>query len=111
MDILLDKELVGKIVDGVRGAYGDNLISIILYGSVARNTATQESDIDIALIIYKDNKNMYNDWKNIVVDLDLEYDQVISTALIEKAKFEKWKRVIPYYKNIEREGIVLWKAA
>lgn len=111
MDILLDKELVGKIVDGVRGAYGDNLISIILYGSVARNTATQESDIDIALIIYKDNKNMYNDWKNIVVDLDLEYDQVISTALIEKAKFDKWKRVIPYYKNIEREGIVLWKAA
>ncbi len=111
MEITLNSDLISKIVNGVRRAYGDNLISVILYGSVARNTATQESDIDIALIIHKDNRNMYNDWKSIVVNLDLEYDQVISTSLIEKAKFDKWKKVLPYYKNIENEGIVLWKAA
>ena len=54
---------------------------------------------------------MHDKLMDVLVDLDLEYDQVISPSLIEKKHFEKWKNVLPYYKNIENEGIVLWKAA
>ncbi|MBR1635393.1 MAG: nucleotidyltransferase domain-containing protein [Lachnospiraceae bacterium] len=111
MTITADSELFQKLIPAVCKIYGDNLISIILYGSVARNTATEESDIDIALLVRNNDKAMYEKWLDVAVNLDLEYDQLISTSLIEVQKFNKWKKVMPYYINIEKEGIVLWKAA
>ena len=111
MTITTDSELFQKLIPAVCKIYGDNLISIILYGSVARNTATEESDIDIALLVRNNDKAMYEKWLDVAVNLDLEYDQLISTSLIEVQKFNKWKKVMPYYINIEKEGIVLWKAA
>ena len=106
-----DSELFLKLVPAVCKIYGDNLLSLILYGSVARGTATEDSDIDIALLVKKDNKDMYDRLLDVIVDLDLEYDQVIATSLIEISTYEKWKTVLPYYRNIEREGIKLWTAA
>ena len=72
---------------------------------------TEESDIDIALLVRNNDKAMYEKWLDVAVNLVLEYDQLISTSLIEVQKFNKWKKVMPYYINIEKEGIVLWKAA
>ena len=111
MVITSESELFQKLVRSACDIYGDNLIYVILYGSVAQNTATDDSDIDIALIVKEDNRIMYNNLIDIVVDLDLEYDQVISTSLIKIGDYEKWRKVLPYYKNIEKYGIVLWKAA
>ncbi len=54
---------------------------------------------------------MYEKWLDVVVELDLEYDQLITTARIEEDKFNEWRNVSPYYKNLEKEGIVLWEAA
>ncbi|MBO6112961.1 MAG: nucleotidyltransferase domain-containing protein [Lachnospiraceae bacterium] len=106
-----ESNLFKKLVPAVREIYGDNLLYLILYGSVARNVATEDSDIDIALIVREDDHTMYDDMLDVVVDLDLEYDQVISTALIKIDEYEKWKKVLPFYRNIDKEGIILWKAA
>ena len=45
------KELLDSFIAQVKGATGDNLISIVLYGSVARGTAGPESDIDLLIIL------------------------------------------------------------
>ena len=43
---------------------GKNVETIILYGSEARGTATEESDIDIAVIIehYTEEMHLYPKW-------------------------------------------------
>jgi predicted nucleotidyltransferase len=43
-------ELVNQIVSAVRTVYGDRLISVVLYGSVARGTMRHDSDIDLLII-------------------------------------------------------------
>ena len=91
--------------------YGESLLSIILYGSVARNSATDDSDIDIAFIVTRDEAELHDKLLDVIVDLNLEYDQLISPSMIEIDIYNKWKKVLPYYKNIENEGVVLWKAA
>ncbi len=111
MIIASNSELFKKLVSAVCEIYGNNLVSLILYGSVARGTATEDSDIDIAVIVNVDDRDMYDRLQDVVVDLDLEYDQVIATSLIENHKYEQWKSVLPYYRNIENEGIKLWTAA
>ncbi len=47
----------------------------------------------------------------LVVDLELEYDKVLSVLLIDYNKFTEWENVMPFYKNVKKEGIVLWPAA
>ena len=103
-------ELRDRLVTSICKIYGDNLLSIILYGSVARNTATEDSDIDIAFLVKSDNPSMHEKMLETLSDLDLEYNQVLAPSLIEKEKYDKWKEVLPFYQNIENEGIVLWKA-
>ena len=43
-----------ELVKGLLNLFHENLSMIILYGSVARNEATSESDIDIAIITKND---------------------------------------------------------
>ena len=103
-------ELRERLVTSICNIYGDNLLSIILYGSVARNAAAEDSDIDIAFLVKSDNSSMHEKMLETLSDLDLEYNQVLAPSLIEKEKYDKWKGVLPFYQNIEKEGIVLWKA-
>lgn len=90
---------------------GKNVEAIILYGSEARGTATEESDIDIAVIIEHYTEEMHQQMIDAVVDLELEYNKVISVLLINNTQFNVWKNVSPFYTNIKKDGIELWKAA
>ncbi len=107
----IKKDFYDRFVDKTRSIYLDNLKAIILYGSVARGSATEESDIDIAILVESDDKEMYDRLLDVVVEMDLENDVVISTVIIEEEQFEKWKEALPFYKNIKKEGIQLWMAA
>ena len=54
---------------------------------------------------------MHQQMIDAVVDLELEYNKVISVLLIDNAQFKTWKNVSPFFKNIKKDGIELWKAA
>lgn len=43
--------LLNAFVDLVRQALGDQLVSLVLYGSVARGTAKPNSDVDVLLVL------------------------------------------------------------
>jgi predicted nucleotidyltransferase len=101
-----------ELISGLLDIFGDNVSTIILYGSVARNEETDESDIDVAVIITSpvsdDVRNLFINWS---AQMDLKYDCVLSVIDIEKEKFDMWENTLPFYRNVSREGIVLWTAA
>jgi predicted nucleotidyltransferase len=108
----MSKKIEDELVNGLLDIFGENISKIILYGSFARNEETDESDIDIAVIniypISEDIRDAFIDWSS---EMDLKYDRVFSIIDIEKERFEAWENVLPFYKNVSREGIVLWSAA
>lgn len=84
-----------------------NVKEIILYGSVARGTATSESDIDIAVILDDYTDKMHDEMIDFVVDLELKYNKVISVLLIYNKQFNEWGNIAPFFQNIKRrEGIM-----
>lgn len=103
--------LLEKLIPELVRIFQGSITSIILYGSVARGTQTEESDIDIAVLVGSYTKEMHEQMTDLVVDLELEYDKVLSVLLIDYDKFTEWENVMPFYQNVKKEGIVLWPAA
>lgn len=105
-------EMVRELIDGLQEIFRDNIQQIILYGSVARNQATEESDIDVAVILKHgfstETRKMFIAWS---AELDIKYDKVFSIVDIEKQRMDKYGDILPFYRNIRQEGVVLWKAA
>lgn len=108
----MDKNMFSELVDGILSLMREQVVRIILYGSVARGTDTPESDVDIALILHgKMSAETKSGLLDLIVELNLKYDKVLSVVDIDEEFFLTWKNAIPFYGNVEREGIVLWKAA
>lgn len=106
------KNILSELVNGIVKIVENKLVRIILYGSVARGTNTEESDVDIALLMHGgldfDTEDRLSDF---IVDMNLKYDRVFSVIDIDIEHFQRWIKALPFYQNVEREGIVLWKAA
>ena len=103
------QEVFEKMIPGFQMIFGNVLERIILYGSVARGTQTAESDI--AVIVRKYTEDMHDKMIDLTVDLELEYNKVLSVLLIDYDNFREWEDVLPFYKNMKKDGIMLWSAA
>jgi predicted nucleotidyltransferase len=82
--------------------------TLILYGSYARGDFRDDSDIDILVLIDKENVT-YDDLKRIsspIYDIELDAGIIISPAIYTKKGWASHK-VTPFYENVNREGIML----
>ena len=101
-----------KMIPGLQTIYGDLIDSVILYGSTARGTRTDDSDVDVAVLLHTGaTREMREQMLDLVVDLELACGKVLSVLCIDYEKFTEWKDTLPFYKNIRKDGVVLWQAA
>ena len=101
-----------KMIPGLQEIYGDLIDSVILYGSTARGTRTDDSDVDVAVLLHTGaTREMREQMLDLVVDLELACGKVLSVLCIDYEKFTEWKDTLPFYKNIRKDGVVLWQAA
>lgn len=100
-----------KLIRGLIEIYGLDLQQIVLYGSVARGTDTNDSDIDIAVFVNNDNEGRHDSMTDLNVDLELECGRCISIITIDPKEYTDWYSVSPFYMNVQKDGVVLWKAA
>ena len=87
----------------------DPTAKVILYGSFARGDNKEHSDIDLLILLDKENIS-YQDEKKIKYPLyDLEFDsgQIISPLVLSKSAWEHKHRITPFYANVKQEGIEL----
>ena len=94
------KQLVHKV---------DPKAQIILFGSYARGDNNKNSDIDLLILLDKENIS-YLDEKQItypLYDIEFETGQIISPLVLSKFDWESKHRITPFYTNVKKEGIVL----
>ena len=81
----------------------------ILFGSQARGTARDDSDWDILIILDKE-ELLPSDYDNVtypLVMLGWELGKEINPVMYTTKEWQKYKNS-PFYKNVEKEGIILW---
>lgn len=85
--------------------YGDRLVRMVLFGSHARGDAEPGSDIDV-LVVLRGSVNTGEEIRRtseVVADLCLAHDEVVSCVFIEEMRFTT--RQGPLLRNVRREGI------
>jgi len=98
-------EILDTLRSGLADLLGDQLEAVYLYGSHARGEATSDSDIGVVIVIQDDFDygEMLDRTINLVADLSLEHDVVISRAFISKERFEN--EMSPFLMNVRREAV------
>lgn len=105
------RHLLQEVEKELKALFRGKLSRIILYGSYARGSYDDGSDIDIIALIDDDDLKKYN--KHILginVDLSLKYDVDLSLFIEDKSDFNLNIDVMPWYKTIGREGINIYAA-
>ena len=103
-DILLE------FAQQVQKVLGKSLKKVILYGSYARGDYSENSDIDImVLTTLTDEEIEQCESKifDIAFDFQMEYGVDISVILKNEDHFNYWLGALPFYNNIQKEGVVL----
>ena len=101
---ILDKyrKAVDEFVERVLDKYSDRIDSIILFGSVARGEAKEESDIDILVIWKGDEAEGWRAMTGLAFDVLLDEEEYISVKVLG---LEDLKAENPFIKNVMREGV------
>ncbi|MBM7855421.1 putative nucleotidyltransferase [Desulfohalotomaculum tongense] len=99
---------INEFCTKIKSLLKDNIIEIRLFGSVAKGTATSESDIDILVILKKEDAATEEIILDTTVDMNLKYNVVIAaTTITEKDYSYPPFQDTLFYKNIQKEGLPL----
>ncbi len=104
LDIMLK-----QIADYSKELFGDKFKNIILYGSYARGDYDEESDIDVMIMVdmsREDLSKYRRQMSDFCADLDLENNVLLSPKLQSVPFFNEWKNSLPFYQNVEKEGVL-----
>ena len=105
-DLVLAKQFANEI----RKRLGSEVVSVVLYGSRARGTAKEDSDMDIFILLQ--HKPRFNTRaENIVLDAVVnylnKYNIYISAVTYGINDYRRWKNITPVLYWMEKEGIML----
>ena len=79
-----------------------------LYGSYARGDYSPESDVDIMLLVPMSQEEIADHRMSLAEvssRLSLEHDVTVSVMVEPEEQFNRYKNLLPFYKNVLNEGV------
>ena len=102
------EKIIQEFIDRVNKLLGKRVKKIILYGSYARGDYNENSDIDIMILTDLTNEEII-EYRELVsnIEFDTNFEVMISPLVKNIEKFEYWLKALPFYMNVQKEGVVL----
>ncbi|MCK4458524.1 MAG: nucleotidyltransferase domain-containing protein [Methanosarcinales archaeon] len=101
------KDILTELKAGLKGKYGSQLKGVMLFGSYARGDETEDSDIDVAVIL-EDFSHICTEIErtsDLVSSLSHKFDTLIAVVPIKE---KDWiKRKTGLLSSIRRDGVVV----
>lgn len=98
------EKIIKKFREEAEKLYGNRLKNIILYGSWARGQATEDSDIDLAVILEGevDPCREIDAMIDLITDINLDFETLLSVFPISVTDFKQLNS--PLLLNLRKEG-------
>jgi len=100
--------ILRELTEQCEGLFGDRLHDVRLFGSYARGDNSEESDVDVMIIVDMNDSELrlyLDEICRLAAELDLKHNVVLSPLLQSRREFEAGKSVSGFFKNVEREGV------
>jgi predicted nucleotidyltransferase len=100
------KLLVNSVKEYLVKIYGERIKEVILYGSYVRGEATEDSDIDV-LVLVDESLNPFEVRKrlsDLLFDILLEKGEFVSVIAVPEHFFKKYNS--PFMLNVKKEGVI-----
>ena len=110
MQIKFYEGILHEYATGITNVLGKKLIQVILYGSYARGDYTVSSDIDVMILVDMTDEeidSIREEIYGLAFDIGLENDVIISTIIKNNEHYKSWISVVPFYQNVQKEGVIL----
>lgn len=101
---------IQKFIDEIKKILGERLKKVILYGSYARGDYNKKSDVDIMILTdlsFEEIEDYRDKISDIAYDIELNTGIVLSPVIKNIEKYNSRINFVPFYKNVEKEGVVL----
>lgn len=98
---------VAEFAQQMRSLYGPTLDKIVLFGSRARNDASEDSDVDL-LVVLKQMDSFSQEMRRIdpiASAVSLQYDVVLVPLALSSTSFERGEQ--PFVQAGQREGVLV----
>ncbi len=100
---------LSKILKHLNNVCGSELASVILYGSKARGDLSDDSDIDILVLVRDRNRIDRYQIYDYLLDDDVDYDLNFSFNIYGVDEFQRLASLkAPFAMNVARDGETLW---
>ena len=104
--------VINNYIAEVKQLLGGDFLRACVYGSYARGeySSADESDIDIAIFTNRPANEFYCLIEQIsesTFEYNVKYDIMLSPVFQNENDFNRMLKVLPYYQNIQREGIAV----
>ncbi len=105
-------KIIEEFIIGVNKILNKRVKKIILFGSYARGDFNTNSDIDIMILTDLSDDEIV-EYRDKIWDYayDIEYDNnfefELSPLVKNIDKFNYWLEALPFYMNVQKEGVVL----
>lgn len=102
------ESMIAQLRFGVASLFPQDKIEAILFGSYARGDADQDSDIDVLFLVDASRQEISAcNWQlgDLAADFLLEHEIVVSPIVENRDYFSANSDVLPFYRNIVREGV------
>jgi len=100
-----------KVYASAKEVLGDKLEKAVLFGSYARGDYHEWSDIDVMILADiqpEDADETRTKIYRLMDYIDLEYNIMISLHMVSSAIYRKYINVLPFYLNVQKEGVELY---
>jgi predicted nucleotidyltransferase len=100
------KSLISQIKEHLTKVYGTGIRKVILYGSYVRGEATEDSDIDL-LVLVEESLNPFevrDSLSDLLSDILLDEGELISVIIVPEHLYENYNS--PFMLNVRQEGLV-----
>ncbi|MCD8134109.1 MAG: nucleotidyltransferase domain-containing protein [Clostridiales bacterium] len=104
------KEIMTDFANDMEDIFQKDLSRVVVYGSYARGDYTENSDVDV-MVLVKTQEDNIRDYRDQVSDCAFEYLMKycvdISPVIKNINHFNYWVNNLPYYRNVQKEGVVV----
>ncbi|OHB67677.1 MAG: hypothetical protein A2Y76_12975 [Planctomycetes bacterium RBG_13_60_9] len=101
------KRLMDQVKAHLHEMYGEGIKKVIVYGSHARGEATENSDVDVLVLVDQslNPREVDDSLSNLLYDMLLDEGELVSVIVIPEDFFENHS--LPFMLNVRKEGVTI----